>query len=233
MRANSSNTQLKTIMSTIPHTKRNRIRLFKYKGSHLRNHFPTRSRANYIEQQTPMLKSSRNIVSTVNLDCKLDLNSIKLQAPTAEYNPQRHPAVIMRIRAPESKAQINSFGMMVCTGTKSESQSKLAASKYAAIIRKTGFPTKFKDFKIQEIVGSCDVKFPIHLQRLAHSHAACSSYNPVLFPWQIYEMKQAKIVLHIFDSGKIHLKGTKSRDEIFTAFENIYPVLTEFRKNQQ
>ncbi|KEH34635.1 TATA-box-binding protein [Medicago truncatula] len=159
---------------------------------------------------------ARNIVSTVNLDCKLDLNSIKLQAPTAEYNPQRHPAVIMRIRAPESKAQINSFGMM-----------------YAAIIRKTGFPTKFKDFKIQEIVGSCDVKFPIHLQRLAHSHAACSSYNPVLFPWQIYEMKQAKIVLHIFDSGKIHLKGTKSRDEIFTAFENIYPVLTEFRKNQQ
>ncbi|KEH34637.1 TATA-box-binding protein [Medicago truncatula] len=160
MRANSSNTQLKTIMSTIPHTKRNRIRLFKYKGSHLRNHFPTRSRANYIEQQTPMLKSSRNIVSTVNLDCKLDLNSIKLQAPTAEYNPQRHPAVIMRIRAPESKAQINSFGMM-----------------YAAIIRKTGFPTKFKDFKIQEIVGSCDVKFPIHLQRLAHSHAACSSVS--------------------------------------------------------
>jgi hypothetical protein len=28
---------------------------------------------------------------------------------------QRHPAVIMRIRAPESKAQINSFGMMVCS----------------------------------------------------------------------------------------------------------------------
>ncbi|KEH34617.1 TATA-box-binding protein [Medicago truncatula] len=157
-----------------------------------------------------------NIVSTVNLDCKLDLQSIKLQAPTAEYNPQRHPAVVMRIRAPESKAQINSFGMM-----------------YAAIIRKMGFPTKFKDFKIQEIVGSCDVKFPIHLERLANSHAACSSYNPVLFPWLIYEMKQPKIVLYIFNSGKIHLKGTKSRDEIFTAFEKIYPVLTEFRKNQQ
>jgi hypothetical protein len=31
---------------------------------------------------------ARNIVSTVNLDCKLDLQSIKLKAPTAEYNPQ-------------------------------------------------------------------------------------------------------------------------------------------------
>lgn len=31
---------------------------------------------------------ARNVVSTVNLDCKLDLKYIKLQAPTAEYNPQ-------------------------------------------------------------------------------------------------------------------------------------------------
>ncbi|KAI5407355.1 TATA-binding protein, variant 3 [Lathyrus oleraceus] len=29
------------------------------------------------------------------------------------------------------------------------------------------------------------------------------------------------------------LRITRSRNEIYTAFENIYPVLTEFRKNQQ
>ncbi|XP_058787464.1 TATA-box-binding protein-like isoform X2 [Vicia villosa] len=174
-----------------------------------------------------------NVVSTVNLGCKLDLKSIKLQAPTAEYNPQRHPSVSMRIKAPESKAQISSSGIMVCTGAKSESQSKLAASKFVAIIRKMGFPAKFKDFKIQEIVGSCDVKFPIRLERLANSHVSCTSYNPELFPWLIYQMKQPNIVLYIFDSGKVYLKGTKLRSEIYTAFENIYPVLTGFRKNEQ
>lgn len=31
---------------------------------------------------------SRNIVSTVNLDCKLDLKQIALQARNAEYNPK-------------------------------------------------------------------------------------------------------------------------------------------------
>lgn len=31
---------------------------------------------------------SRNIVSTVNLDCKLDLKAIALQARNAEYNPK-------------------------------------------------------------------------------------------------------------------------------------------------
>ena len=32
--------------------------------------------------------ASRNIVSTVNLDCKLDLKQIALQARNAEYNPK-------------------------------------------------------------------------------------------------------------------------------------------------
>ncbi|WOK95622.1 hypothetical protein Cni_G04329 [Canna indica] len=175
----------------------------------------------------------QNIVSTVNLDCKLDLKAIALQARNAEYNPKRFAAVIMRIREPKTTALIFASGKMVCTGAKSEHQSKLAARKYARIIQKLGFPAKFKDFKIQNIVGSCDVKFPIRLEGLAYSHGAFCSYEPELFPGLIYRMKQPKIVLLIFVSGKIVITGAKVRDETYTAFENIYPVLTEFRKNQQ
>ncbi|CAK7341377.1 unnamed protein product [Dovyalis caffra] len=175
----------------------------------------------------------QNIVSTVNLDCKLDLKQIALQARNAEYNPKRFAAVIMRIREPKTTALIFASGKMVCTGAKSEQQSKLAARKYARIIQKLGFPAKFKDFKIQNIVGSCDVKFPIRLEGLAYSHGAFSSYEPELFPGLIYRMKQPKIVLLIFVSGKIVITGAKVRDETYTAFENIYPVLTEFRKVQQ
>ncbi|ONM07657.1 TATA-binding protein1 [Zea mays] len=139
----------------------------------------------------------------------------------------------MRIREPKTTALIFASGKMVCTGAKSEQQSKLAARKYARIIQKLGFPAKFKDFKIQNIVGSCDVKFPIRLEGLAYSHGAFSSYEPELFPGLIYRMKQPKIVLLIFVSGKIVLTGAKVREETYTAFENIYPVLAEFRKVQQ
>uniref|UniRef100_A0A0E0KFK6 Uncharacterized protein n=1 Tax=Oryza punctata TaxID=4537 RepID=A0A0E0KFK6_ORYPU len=65
--------------------------------------------------------------------------------------------------------------LQVCTGAKSEQQSKLAARKYARIIQKLGYPAKFKDFKIQNIVGSCDVKFPIRLEGLAYSYGAFSN----------------------------------------------------------
>ena len=158
---------------------------------------------------------------------------------------QRFAAVIMRIREPKTTALIFASGKMVVTGAKSEDDSKLASRKYARIIQKLGFNSKFTDFKIQNIVGSCDIKFPIRLEGLASRHHNFSSYEPELFPGLIYRMikvrtarsvgvfalvlrltkSQPKIVLLIFVSGKIVLTGAKVREEIYQAFEMIYPVL--------
>ena len=67
---------------------------------------------------------------------------------------------------------------MVVTGAKSEDDSRLASRKYARIVQKLGFDAKFSEFKIQNIVGSCDIKFPIRLEGLAYSHEQFSSYEP-------------------------------------------------------
>ncbi|XP_027765202.1 TATA box-binding protein-like protein 2 [Empidonax traillii] len=172
----------------------------------------------------------QNIVSTVNLACKLDLKNIALHARNAEYNPKRFAAVIMRIREPRTTALIFSSGKMVCTGAKSEEQSRLAARKYARVVQKLGFPAKFLDFKIQNMVGSCDVRFPIRLEGLVLTHQQFSSYEPELFPGLIYRMVKPRIVLLIFVSGKVVLTGAKDRSEIYEAFENIYPILKGFQK---
>ena len=84
----------------------------------------------------------------------------------------------MRIRDPKTTALIFASGKMVVTGAKSEDDSRLASRKYARIIQKLGFDAKFSEFKIQNIVGSCDVKFPIRLEGLAYSHGNFSSYEP-------------------------------------------------------
>lgn len=177
-----------------------------------------------------ILPQFQNIVSTVNLNCKLDLKKIALHARNAEYNPKRFAAVIMRIREPRTTALIFSSGKMVCTGAKSEEDSRLAARKYARIIQKLGFPAKFLDFKIQNMVGSCDVKFPIRLEGLVLTHGQFSSYEPELFPGLIYRMVKPRIVLLIFVSGKVVLTGAKVRQEIYEAFDNIYPILKSFKK---
>ncbi|OXB57953.1 hypothetical protein ASZ78_009360 [Callipepla squamata] len=128
----------------------------------------------------------RNIVSTVNLACKLDLKNIALHARNAEYNPKLLPPF--------------------CS-SHSEEQSRLAARKYARVVQKLGFPAKFLDFKIQNMVGSCDVRFPIRLEGLVLTHQQFSSYEPELFPGLIYRMVKPRIVLLIFVSGKVVLTG--------------------------
>lgn len=178
------------------------------------------------------LPTIQNIVCTVNLGCTLDLKEIAKHARNAEFNPKRFAAVILRIRDPKTTALVFASGKMVCTGAKSEDQCKLAAKKYAKIIRKVGFPARFTEFKIQNIVGSCDVRFPIHLERLsAGPHNNFCTYEPEIFPGLIYRMADPKIVLLIFVSGKIVLTGAKDRDQINQAYGSIYPVLVNFKKS--
>ncbi len=64
---------------------------------------------------------------------------------------------------------------MVCTGAKSEAESQSAARQYAKVVQKCGFQVKWTDFKIQNMVASCDVKFPIRLEGLAKDHMLFSS----------------------------------------------------------
>ncbi|CAL5221317.1 g3489 [Coccomyxa viridis] len=172
----------------------------------------------------------QNIVATVNLGVKLDLKSVALHARNAEYNPKRFSAVIMRIRDPKTTALIFASGKVVVTGAKSEDDARSAARKYGKIITKLGYDARFQDFKVQNIVGSTDVKFPIRLEGLAYGHAIFASYEPELFPGLIYRMKEPKVVLLIFVSGKVVLTGAKKREDLYLAFENIYPVLKQYRK---
>ena len=146
----------------------------------------------------------------------------------------------MRIREPKTTALIFASGKMVVTGAKSEDDSRLASRKYARIVQKLGFDAKFSEFKIQNIVGSCDVKFPIRLEGLAYSHGQFSSYEPEvrtyfsfpflkylmplqLFPGLIYRMIKPKVVLLIFVSGKIVLTGAKVCALFFHSLDNPLP----------
>ncbi|TKR64584.1 hypothetical protein L596_025091 [Steinernema carpocapsae] len=172
----------------------------------------------------------QNIVSTVNLGVALDLKKIALQARNAEFNPKRFAAVIMRIREPRTTALIFSSGKMVCTGAKSEEASRLAARKYARIVQKLGFPAKFTEFKVQNMVGSCDVKFPIQLEGICLMHNQFSTYEPELFPGLIYRMVKPRVVLLIFVSGKVVITGAKFKKDIDEAFMQIYPILKTYKK---
>jgi len=188
------------------------------------------------EQDKSPQPKIENIVSTVDLSCKLDLRKIALQARNCEYNPKRFAAVIMRIHEPKTTSLIFSSGKMVCTGAKTEVDSKKAAKKFAKTIQKLGFVVNFKDFKVQNIVASCDLFCRINLNLLSeydNNKDGLISYDPELFPGLILRLINPKIVLLIFVSGKIVLTGAKTKDDIMNGFATTYPLLMNFKLQEK
>ena len=175
-----------------------------------------------------------NVVSTINLCCRLNLKEITFKLRNAEYNPKRFPAVILRIMEPRSVALVFESGKMICTGTSNEAESRVASRQFAKIIQKLGYGVKFSDYLIHNMIATCDAKFPIRLEGLAsNENKAYSTYEPELFPGLIYRMLEPKIVLMIFVSGKFVITGGRNRESIQAACDNIYPILLKYRKKHQ
>jgi transcription initiation factor TFIID TATA-box-binding protein len=172
----------------------------------------------------------QNISSTANLGVRLDLKQIALRCRNTEFNPRRFAAVIMRLREPRATALIFASGKMCVTGTKSTHNAALAAQRFAYIIEKVGFKPTMIDFKVQNMVGTLDVGFPIRLEGLVYAHSTFASYEPELFPGLIYRLVSPRVVLLIFVSGKVVITGAKTEKDMTDALTGIYPVLVEFRK---
>ncbi|XP_077501628.1 uncharacterized protein LOC144112682 [Amblyomma americanum] len=136
----------------------------------------------------------------------------------------------MRIREPRTTALLFRSGKIVCTGARSELQASIAARKFARITQKLRYNARFTDFKVQNIVASCDVGFRIKLESLALIESQCSCYEPELFPGLVYRMVQPSVLLLVFVSGKVVLTGAKVREHIYQAFDKIYPILQNHRK---
>ena len=175
----------------------------------------------------------QNIASTANFGVRLDLKTIALKCRNTEFNPRRFGAVVMRLREPRATALIFASGKVCVTGVKSTHNATLAMKKFHYILERIGFqPHAYMDYKIQNIVGTCDCGFPIRLEGLVYAHSAFASYEPELFPGLIYRLVSPRVVFLIFVSGKVVITGAKKETDLANALTKLYPVLVEFKKVQ-
>ena len=195
--------------------------------------------------QNYIIPTIQNIVSTANLECELNLKAIALLLENAVYNPKRFSGLIMRIKEPKSTALIFNNGKMVVLGAKTEEDSKKASRKFAKTLKSLNFNVIFKNFRIQNIVASCDVKFEIRLNALnlyMKVKGKKPHYEPEVFPGLIYRYSdnnsnynennnKLNLVFLVFSSGKIVITGAKSRDQIYNAFNEFYALLNNFNQS--
>jgi transcription initiation factor TFIID TATA-box-binding protein len=116
---------------------------------------------------------------------------------------------------------------MVCTGAKSEKESRRAVMKVVKELKKGGIIIISKpELKIQNIVASASLGGMMDLEKAAYTLSK-TMYEPEQFPGLIYGMDEPKVVILLFASGKLVCTGAKKEQDVFDAVYKLHKILEE------
>lgn len=168
-----------------------------------------------------------NIVATVILDQPLDTDLIEEKIPDVTYQPDQFPGLVLRLSKPKATALVFRSGKMVVTGAKSTEQLIDVVKRIIRLLKKAGIKIESKPrIQIQNIVASGDIGALVNLERAAFLLEE-SMYEPEQFPGLIHRMRDPRVVLLIFSSGKMVITGAKEESEVEQAVNKTAQKLKE------
>lgn len=168
-----------------------------------------------------------NVVASATLNQKVDLNAVVKSFPGVVYRPEQFPGLVFRLKKPKTATLIFNSGKMVCTGAKSEKESRRAVMTVVKELKKGGIIIISKpELKIQNIVASVSLGGRIDLEQ-AVSTLGKTMYEPEQFPGLIYRMDEPKVVILIFASGKLVCTGAKKEQDVYDAVHKLHGSLEE------
>ena len=169
----------------------------------------------------------QNVVSAATLNQKVDLNAVVKSFPGVEYRPEQFPGLVFRLKKPKTATLIFNSGKMVCTGAKSEKESRKAVMTVVEELKKGGITIINKpDLRVVNIVASVSLGGMVDLEKAAYAlgHAM---YEPEQFPGVIYRMDEPKVVILIFASGKLVCTGATKEQDVYDAVHKLHANLEE------
>jgi transcription initiation factor TFIID TATA-box-binding protein len=177
--------------------------------------------------KTKAVINIQNVVAAATLNQEVDLNAVVKNFPGVEYRPEQFPGLVFRLKRPKTATLIFNSGKMVCTGAKSEKESRRAVMAVVKELKKGGIVIISKpDLKVVNIVASVSLGGKVDLEQ-AVSKLGNTMYEPEQFPGLIYRMDEPKVVILIFASGNLVCTGAKKEQDVYDAVHKLHEVLEE------
>jgi len=177
--------------------------------------------------KTKAIIDIQNVVVSVTLNQKIDLNAVVKGLPGVEYRPEQFPGLVFRLKKPKTATLIFNSGKMVCTGAKSEKDARHAVMTVIKELKKGGIIIISKpELKTQNIVASASLGGRIDLEQ-AVIKLVKTMYEPEQFPGLIYRMDEPKVVILLFASGKLVCTGAKKEQDVYDAVQKLHASLEE------
>ena len=169
----------------------------------------------------------QNVVAVGSLDQKIDLLAIMKGFLNVEYRPKRFPGLVFRLKQPKTATLIFTSGKMVCTGAKSEKLAHRAIKKVIRELKKGGIIILGTPrIKVVNMVASADIHGKVDLEE-GSMVLDNIMYEPEQFPGAVYRMKEPKVVILIFSSGRLVITGAKREEQVHEAADKIRGILLE------
>ena len=169
-----------------------------------------------------------NIVASAIFAEKLDLDVISTSLEEAEYEPEQFPGLIYRLKDPKTATLLFTSGKANCTGAKNFEDVRKTIDIIAEKLKKLDIDVYKKiDFVVQNMVATADLGGELNLNEVAVAFGLENvEYEPEQFPGLVYRVKEPKVVMLLFGSGKIVSTGGRNTEDISTAAKDLLKKLT-------
>jgi transcription initiation factor TFIID TATA-box-binding protein len=171
-----------------------------------------------------------NIVASTSFADKLDLDVIAQSLEEAEYEPEQFPGLVYRLSNPKTATLLFRSGKANCTGAKNVKDVQKTVDIIADKLRKLGVEVyKDKELKIviQNIVAISDLGTELNLNEVAMGLGLENvEYEPEQFPGLVYRIRDPKVAMLLFGSGKIVCTGARQTEDVSKAVEKLSQELT-------
>jgi transcription initiation factor TFIID TATA-box-binding protein len=170
----------------------------------------------------------QNIVASTTFAEKLDLDMLAQSLEEAEYEPEQFPGLVYRLKNPKTATLLFKSGAANCTGAKTIEDVKTTIQIIVDKLEKIGVKVH-KDPKIviQNIVVTSDLGGELNLSEVAVGLGLENvEYEPEQFPGLVYRIKEPKVAILLFGSGKIVCAGARRLEDVSLAVEKVSKELS-------
>jgi transcription initiation factor TFIID TATA-box-binding protein len=170
----------------------------------------------------------QNIVASTTFADKLDLDLIAQSLEDAEYEPEQFPGLVHRLNEPKTATLLFRSGKANCTGAKNVEDVRKTVEIIAEKLEKIGVKVyKNPEIVIQNIVATSDLEGELNLSEVALALGLENvEYEPEQFPGLVYRIKEPKVAMLLFGSGKIVCAGARKTEEVVMAVDKLSKELS-------
>jgi len=164
-----------------------------------------------------------NIVASTAFADKLDLDMILQSVEGTEYEPEQFPGLVYKLSNPKTATLLFKSGKANCTGAKSIEDVHKTIDIIVERLRKLGVDVyKNPEITVQNIVAVADLGGELNLTETAMGLGLQNiEYEPEQFPGMVYRIKEPKVAMLLFSSGKIVCTGAKNVEDVSIAAEKL------------